>query len=106
MSDAHEFLVSIEIDTGDLPDDQRELLRARESRRAAELAAEGHLRALWRVSGRWANRGLWRAESEAHLRDLLDSLPLRPYMTLVIEPIEEHPSDPGERAPSSLPCPS
>ncbi|MFE6495650.1 muconolactone Delta-isomerase family protein, partial [Streptomyces sp. NPDC057747] len=40
--------------------------------------------------------GIWRAADEAELRtDVLGTLPLWPWMTAVVTPLEPHPNDPG-----------
>lgn len=70
---------------------------AEEGRRAAELATQGTIRRLWRPvdgGGRWRNIGLWSAADETELREALGSLPLRPWMTIEIEGLADHPSDP------------
>ncbi|MFF1932035.1 muconolactone Delta-isomerase [Streptomyces sp. NPDC058228] len=94
MTDLVEFLVNIEIDTGDLDAAAVDQLRAAEARRARELAADGSVVALWRIEGRWANAGIWRAPGEEALQRILDSLPLRPYMRIEWTQLTEHPSDP------------
>ncbi len=91
-----DFLVRIDIRADGVDPATLERLRAREARRAAELAEAGHLRRLWRVPGRWANWGLWQAADAARLHEVLDSLPLRPYMTITVHPLDPHPSDPGQ----------
>lgn len=94
MSALREFLVRIEIDTGDLDAPEVDRLRAAEAERADELIRSGNLRALWRIPGAWANYGVWSAFDEVSLTALLTSLPLRPYMHIDIQPLEAHPSDP------------
>lgn len=94
MSEGHEFLVHISINTGDLPGGEVDELRSAERRRAADLAAQGYLVALWRVRGQWANRGIWRARDRTELDGILASLPLHPYMTIEVDELLEHPSDP------------
>ncbi|WP_432180106.1 muconolactone Delta-isomerase family protein [Streptomyces sp. NBC_00063] len=94
MSRLVEFLVNVEIDTGDLDTTVVDQLRAAEARRARELAADGSIDALWRIEGRWANAGIWRAPDEDALLRKLDSLPLRPYMRIEWARLSEHPSDP------------
>lgn len=89
-----DFLVEIEIETGNLDSTEVNKLRRAEAVRARELAALGHIVSIWRVSGRWANVGIWRAKDEATLWGALDSLPLRPYMSVSVTPLEPHPSDP------------
>jgi muconolactone D-isomerase len=71
--------------------------RAAEAVRARELAAAGHLARLWRPVGELRSIGLWRATDEAELHEkVLGTLPLRPWMTLVVTPLESHPNDPGK----------
>lgn len=94
-----EFLVRIELvappgmDTEELAN-----LRTREAQRARELAAEGNIVRLWRSASTWGNWGLWRCESRTALVILLDSLPLRPFMSIDIHDLAPHPSDPLLRA--------
>lgn len=89
-----EFLVEIEIDTGSLASDKVEDLRKAEAVQARELARLGHLVTLWRIPERWANCGIWRAADREHLSQILGTLPLRPYMKVRIQDLEQHPSDP------------
>jgi muconolactone D-isomerase len=91
-----EFLVEIEIGwppDGD-PDTRRQLAEA-EAERDRELAAAGKLVRLWRIPGRWANVGLWQAADATELHEAISSLPLHPWMTVVVRPLAHHPSDPG-----------
>ncbi|MEW2619903.1 muconolactone Delta-isomerase family protein [Streptomyces sp. NPDC048106] len=98
-----EFLVDI---TTSVPEgtteEQVAERRAAEAVRAGELAAAGHLSRLWRPAGErpgpgsWRSLGVWRAADEAELREkVLGTLPLRPWMSLTVTPLESHPSDPG-----------
>lgn len=90
-----EFLVHIQVDwppDGDA-DELARLLSA-ERTRAAELVAEGRLRRMWRVPGRWANWGLWEAPDATALHEALSSLPLYPWTSIEVEPLAAHPSDP------------
>lgn len=87
-----QFLVTIEI--AEPPAGRRAELLNSEAERARELAAQGHLIKLWRIQGRWANAGLWSAKDVAQLYAVLDSLPMRPWMTVSVNALEPHPSDP------------
>ncbi len=88
-----EFLVHMEVH--DLPQgDQGKKLLEREQERAKELAAAGILRRLWRVPGRRANWGIWIASSTDELHEALSSLPLFPYMDMMVHPLAKHPNDP------------
>jgi muconolactone D-isomerase len=92
-----EFLVEITTNIPESADaaevDRR---RAAEAVRAKELAATGHLVRLWRPVGELRSVGLWRADDEAELhKEVLATLPLRSWMTLVVTAVESHPNDPG-----------
>ncbi|RRQ77350.1 muconolactone delta-isomerase [Streptomyces griseofuscus] len=92
-----EFLVEI---TTSVPaavtEEQVTERRAAEAVRARELAATGHLARLWRPVGEKRSIGVWRADDEAELREkVLGTLPLRPWMSLTVTPLESHPNDPG-----------
>jgi muconolactone D-isomerase len=70
----------------------------REAIRAAELAQAGHLLRLWRPPvepGEWRTLGLWSADTEAELTEILDSLPLHVWMTVEVTPLNQHPNDPA-----------
>jgi muconolactone delta-isomerase len=72
-------------------------IRARESVRAAELAAQGHLLRLWRppvVPGQWRTFGLFAAEDAVQLESALASMPLRIWREDVVTPLALHPNDP------------
>jgi muconolactone D-isomerase len=92
-----EFLVEL---TASVPEGtgqaEIERRRATEAVRARELAAEGHLFRLWRPVGELRVIGVWRADDEAQLREkVLGSLPMWPWATAVITPLQSHPNDPG-----------
>jgi len=72
--------------------------KAREAVRARELAAQGHLLRLWKPPvepGQWRSLGLWRADDEKQLQDILATLPLHAWMTVEVTPLVPHPNDPG-----------
>ncbi|MER7766510.1 muconolactone Delta-isomerase family protein [Kitasatospora sp. NPDC096140] len=92
-----EFLVEI---TTAIPEgtaeEEVDRRRAAEAVRARELAADGRLARLWRPVGERRSIGVWRAADETELRaEVLGSLPLWPWMTAVVTPLEPHPNDPG-----------
>jgi muconolactone D-isomerase len=90
-----EFLVQMENRLpADFPPDQRAELLAAEAVRARELAAAGILVRLWRVTGRRANVGIWRAPTCGTLHEALESLPLFPYLDIQVVAISGHPNDP------------
>jgi len=72
-------------------------VRAREAARARELAAQGHLRRLWRPPlrpGEWRTLGLFAAPDDGELERVLASMPLRVWRTDEVTPLSPHPNDP------------
>ncbi len=87
-----EFLVEIEVALpADLDEARRSALVAAELERGNALAQAGVLRAIWRVPGRLANRAIWSAADATALHEALVSLPLWPYMDVVVTPLARHP---------------
>jgi muconolactone delta-isomerase len=77
---------------------------------AAKLVNEGHLLRLWKrsvASGETHALGLYRADSETQLDDLLGALPLYEWMRVTVTRLEAHPNDPTRaRTTSALPAES
>ena len=99
-----EYLVDfrVTVPAGAPPAEVRER-EAGETTRVAELAREGHALRVWRPlpvpeDGSTRVFGLYRADSDAQLREILDSLPLAPWMDMAVTPLQEHPNDPGRSA--------
>lgn len=91
-----EFLVHIEVRwPPDGDPEQKARLVAAEAERARELAAEGRLRRLWRIPGRWANYGLWEAPDATALHAAIASLPLAGWCDIEVVALARHPSDPA-----------
>jgi muconolactone D-isomerase len=91
-----EFLVQIEVlwpPDGD-PDQLTRLVTA-EGARAAELAASGAIRRMWRIPGRWANWGIWSAADATELHAAIASLPFYPWLDVEVHALAAHPNDPG-----------
>ena len=89
-----EFLVEIEVKLpSDLPEARRATLLEAEHVRGTELAKAGVLRAIWRVPGRTANRGIWEAPDATALHEAIISLPLWPYMDVAVTALATHPLD-------------
>lgn len=76
----------------DLDSDVRADLVARERDRALELQRSGVWPQLWRIVGEYANISIFDVASNDELHDLLQSLPLFPYMTVKVTPLAQHPS--------------
>jgi len=73
---------------------------AREAVRAAELASQGHLVRLWKPPvkpGEWRTFGLFAADDEHQLDEMLESLPLHIWMTTEPTPFAPHPNNPAAK---------
>jgi muconolactone delta-isomerase len=97
--DSMEFLVEFEVEVpAGTPDAEVEQRQRAESAAAAELAEDGHLVRLWRrpLGGDGTTAiGLYRAESEAELDDLLSALPFADWLRISVKPLAAHPNDPA-----------
>ncbi|MCW2930466.1 MAG: muconolactone delta-isomerase [Actinomycetia bacterium] len=85
------------------PAEDVEEATVREAGRARELAKQGHLVRLWTLpaeQGVSSALGLWRADSEAQMQAILESLPQYPYLRTQTMRLTSHPSDPA--APRSM----
>jgi len=63
----------------------------REHERAADLQRQGKWLHLWRVVGKFANISVFDVESPAELHEILESLPLFPYMDVTVTALCRHP---------------
>ena len=91
-----EFLLHIEVNwPSDGDPAEKDRLGVAERARAHELAAEGVIRRIWRIPGRWANWGLWEAPDATALHAAISSLPMYPYLDVEVFPLAAHPNDPG-----------
>jgi muconolactone D-isomerase len=102
-----EFLVEFEVSVPDgAAASEIEARNRAEQSAAARLVDEGHLLRLWKPRAAPAETtalGLYRADSEAQLADLLRALPLYDWMEITVTPLEAHPNDPIPRASVSQP---
>jgi muconolactone D-isomerase len=71
-------------------------LSAREHERAAELQRQGNWLHLWRVVGKFANISIFEVETPAELHEILESLPLHPYMEVEVTALCRHPGSLAE----------
>jgi muconolactone delta-isomerase len=93
-----EFLVTM---TTHVPDGTSaaavQQIRDRESAHSKVLATQGHLRRLWRPPlepGEWRTLGLFEADDDAVLEQVLASMPLRVWRTDQVVRLSPHPNDP------------
>jgi muconolactone delta-isomerase len=96
---AQEFLTTITITIPqEAPTEIGGDTMSREAERARQLAEQGHLERLWMLpspSGDQRTLGLWRAPDVAGMTSILESLPLRTWISAETMPLTVHPSDPA-----------
>jgi muconolactone delta-isomerase len=96
--DRPEYLVEMTTHVPDgTPAETVDDIRAREAARAGELAKDGHLKRLWRpplAPGEWRTFGLFGADDDSQLDELLASMPLHVWRTDTVTPLSPHPNDP------------
>src|SRR5690242_19058765 len=94
-----EFLVEFGVNVPDgAPPSEVEARTTAEASAAAMLVDQGHLVRLWNppvAPGETKALGLYRADSEAQLGELLAELPLADWMQITVTPLEHHPNDPA-----------
>jgi muconolactone D-isomerase len=97
-----EFLVEFELEVPPgTPHAEVEQRQRAESAAAAKLAEDGHLVRLWKrplVGDGTTAIGLYRADSEAELDDLLGALPVADWLRVTVTPLEAHANDPATAA--------
>jgi muconolactone D-isomerase len=67
------------------------LLGEQEHERAKLLQQQGKWQHLWRVAGKYTNISIFDVESPAELHELLNSLPLYPFMEIDVTALCRHP---------------
>jgi len=94
-----EYLVTMTTHVPDgTPEQAVDDVRAREAARARELAAQGNLLRLWRPPlqpGEWRTFGLFAADDDGQLEEVLGSMPLRVWRSDEVTQLRPHPNDPG-----------
>jgi muconolactone D-isomerase len=76
----------------DLDSSLANTLKADEKTRAQELQRAGNWVHLWRVAGRYANVSVFNVADHDELHAILSSLPLFPFMDIIVTPLARHPS--------------
>jgi len=66
-------------------------LSAQEHERAKTLQEQGKWLHLWRVAGKFANISVFKVEDAAELHEILNSLPLYPFIEVEVTALCHHP---------------
>lgn len=87
------FLVRMDVHIPhDLPADQANDIKAREKTYSQDLQRDGRWPHIWRVVGEYANYSVFDVASNDELHQLLQGLPLFPFMNISVTPLARHPS--------------
>ena len=87
------FLVRMDVHIPhDLPADQANDIKTREKTYSQELQRDGRWPHIWRVVGEYANYSVFDVASNDELHQLLQGLPLFPFMKISVTPLARHPS--------------
>ena len=87
------FLVRMDVKIPhDLPAAQADEIKAREKTYSQDLQRDGRWRHIWRVVGEYANYSVFDVSSNDELHELLQGLPLFPFMKIAVTPLAKHPS--------------
>ena len=87
------FLVRMAVNIPrDLPTEQANEIKAREKAYSQDLQRDGRWKSIWRVVGEYANYSIFDVASNDELHQLLQGLPLFPFMKISVTPLAQHPS--------------
>lgn len=67
-------------------------IKATEKAYSQELQRQGKWRHLWRITGQYSNISIFDVESNEELHNILQGLPLYPFMDIEVTPLNRHPS--------------
>ena len=87
------FLVRMDVNIPrDLPVEEANEIKAREKAYSQDLQRDGRWKSIWRVVGEYANYSVFDVASNDELHQLLQGLPLFPFMKISVTPLAQHPS--------------
>lgn len=74
----------------EMPAEQLAEIMRRETVRGRELQQAGTIVRIWRVAGKRANVGIWKAETGDELHAAITSLPAFPWLEANVTPLATH----------------
>ncbi len=87
------FLVRMDVNIPrDLPVEEANEIKVREKAYSQDLQRDGRWKSIWRVVGEYANYSIFDVASNDELHQLLQGLPLFPFMKISVTPLAQHPS--------------
>ncbi|ENV45436.1 muconolactone Delta-isomerase [Acinetobacter schindleri] len=76
----------------DLQEAQVNEIKAVEKAYSQELQRQGRWRHIWRITGQYSNISIFDVENNEELHNLLQGLPLYPFMKIEVMALNRHPS--------------
>lgn len=76
----------------DMPKEAFEQIKALEKAYSQDLQQQGVWRHIWRITGQYSNISIFDVDSNEALHNLLQGLPLYPYMNIEVMALNRHPS--------------
>ncbi|MGO4860364.1 muconolactone Delta-isomerase [Arthrobacter sp. 2MCAF14] len=87
------YLVRMDVNLpANMPEDQATAIKAEEKAYSQGLQRDGRWPHLWRVVGQYANYSIFDVDGNDELHELLQGLPLFPYMDVQVTALAKHPS--------------
>ena len=87
------YLVRMDVNIPrELPAAEANEIKAREKAYSQDLQRDGRWKSIWRVVGEYANYSIFDVASNDELHQLLQGLPLFPFMKIEVTPLAAHPS--------------
>ena len=88
------YLVHMDVNLpAGMPAEEAAGIKAKEKAYSQELQRSGKWPEIWRVVGEYANYSIFDVDSNDELQEILQNLPLFPYMDISVVPLAKHPSD-------------
>lgn len=76
----------------DMPVEKANEIKAVEKAYSQDLQRQGKWRHIWRITGQYSNISIFDVESNEVLHNILQGLPLYPYMNIEVLALNRHPS--------------
>ncbi|WP_436898120.1 muconolactone Delta-isomerase [Acinetobacter gyllenbergii] len=76
----------------DMPVEQANQIKAVEKAYSQDLQRQGKWRHIWRITGQYSNISIFDVENNEELHNILQGLPLYPYMNIEVMAMNRHPS--------------
>lgn len=76
----------------DIPAEQINEIKVLEKAYSQNLQRQGKWRHIWRISGQYSNISIFDVDSNEELHNILQGLPLYPFMNIEVMALNRHPS--------------